>query len=96
MRRRCLSRAGGLQPQRCVQWLSPTLRPTSRSADRTRRVDVVRDASVTVRCLGTRNAGPAGYNERLLAMIWFDLLPRDDLTADTAEIAQRHVAARAA
>jgi hypothetical protein len=66
------------------------------AADRTRRVDVVRDASVTVRCLGTRNAGPAGYNERLLAMIWFDLLPRDDLTADTAEIAQRHVAARAA
>jgi ubiquinone/menaquinone biosynthesis C-methylase UbiE len=39
---------------------------------------------------------PSGYNERLLQQSGFALLRRDDLTADLADIARRHCAARAA
>jgi SAM-dependent methyltransferase len=39
---------------------------------------------------------PAGYNERLLGEADFELLRCDDMTADLAEIARRHCAARAA
>jgi ubiquinone/menaquinone biosynthesis C-methylase UbiE len=39
---------------------------------------------------------PAGYNERLLKEAGFELLRCDDMTANLAEIARRHCAARAA
>jgi hypothetical protein len=38
----------------------------------------------------------SGYNEQLLEQSGFELLRRDDLTADLAELARRHCAARAA
>lgn len=39
---------------------------------------------------------PPGYNERVLGEVGFELLRRDDVTADLAEIARRLCAARAA
>jgi SAM-dependent methyltransferase len=39
---------------------------------------------------------PAGYNERQLKEAGFELLRCDDMSADLAEIARRHCAARAA
>ena len=39
---------------------------------------------------------PSGYNERLLGAVGFELLRWEDMSATTAEIAERHCVARKA